>query len=68
MELPDGLRARRITPWTYTPDGGKTFYRTKGQAPQPFMSSAYLYAKNNNTVEKDVEKYIQQQIRKLQRK
>ena len=37
----------------------------KGQAPQPFMSSAYLYAKNNSTIEKDVTKYIQQEIRKL---
>lgn len=65
MEIPEGLRARRITPWTYTPDGGKHFYRTTGQRPQPFMSSAYLYAKNNNTVEKDVTTYIKQEIRKL---
>lgn len=30
----------RDTPWRYTPDGGETFYYTKGQAPQPFMYPA----------------------------
>nr|DAZ27992.1 MAG TPA: putative tail component [Caudoviricetes sp.] len=66
MELPEGMRARRITAWTYTPDGGKHFYRTRGQKPQPFMSSAYLYAKDNNTVEQEVTKSIQSDIRKLE--
>lgn len=27
----------RDTPWVYTPDGGETFYHTKGQVAQPFM-------------------------------
>lgn len=38
------------TPWVFTPDGGKTFYRTKGQVAQPFM---YPALKQN-------EKYIKQ--------
>ena len=37
----------------------------KGQAPQPFMGTAYLYGKNNNILEKQVTKVIQQEIRKL---
>lgn len=37
----------------------------KGQAPQPFMDTAYLYGKNNNILEKQVTKVIQQEIRKL---
>lgn len=66
MKLPEGMRARRITAWTYTPDEGKHFYRTRGQKPQPFMSSAYLYAKNTGEVEQEVIKSIQQDIRKLE--
>lgn len=30
----------RDTPWVYTPDGGETFYHTKGQIAQPFMYPA----------------------------
>lgn len=37
----------------------------KGQAPQPFMDAAYLYGKNNNILEKQATKLIQQEIRKL---
>lgn len=37
----------------------------KGQAPQPFMDTAYLYGKNNNILEKQVTKVIQQEIGKL---
>lgn len=37
----------------------------KGQAPQPFFDIAYLYGKNNNILEKQVTKVIQQEIRKL---
>ena len=40
---------------------------TQGQAPQPYLTPAYLYAKNNNTVEKEVEKTIQSEIRKMER-
>lgn len=37
----------------------------KGQAPQLFMDSAYLHAKNTGEVEQEVVKSIQQEIRKL---
>lgn len=30
----------RDTPWVFTPDGGETFYRTKGQVAQPYMYPA----------------------------
>ena len=30
----------RNTSWTYTPDGGETFYRTNGQIAQPYMYPA----------------------------
>ncbi len=47
----DGLNlSYRDTPWVFTPDGGETFYRTKGQVAQPFM---YPALKRN-------EKYIKQ--------
>lgn len=36
------LGTGRQTPWCYTPDGGRTFYWTQGQAPQPFMYPALL--------------------------
>lgn len=36
----------------------------KGQAPQPFMDSAYLYGKNNNILEKELTKVIKQEINK----
>lgn len=51
--------------WVYTPDGGKTFYTTSGQAAQPFLSPAFLHAKNTGEVEQEVTKSIQQDIRKL---
>lgn len=44
----------RDTPWVFTPDGGETFYRTKGQVAQPFM---YPALKQN-------EKYIKQLFKK----
>lgn len=49
------------------PEGANIHYNARwmGQKPQPYLTPAYLYAKNNNTIEKDVTKYIQQQIRKL---
>lgn len=30
----------RNTPWIFTPDGGETFYQTKGQIAQPYMYPA----------------------------
>ena len=37
----------------------------KGQAAQPYMTPAYLHAKNTGEVEQEVIKSIQQDIRKL---
>lgn len=38
---PKGLSLTyRSTPWVYTPDGGETFYKTKGQVAQPYMYPA----------------------------
>lgn len=37
----------------------------KGQAAQPFLTPAYLHAKNTGEVEQEVIKSIQQDIRKL---
>lgn len=37
----------------------------KGMAAQPYMTPAYLHAKNTNEVENQVAKAIQQEIRKL---
>lgn len=48
-------------PWTYTPDGGETFYRSHGQVAQPFMYPALKqnekYIKNlfKETVKQDIE-------------
>lgn len=39
----------------------------KGQTPQPYMTPAYLHAKNTGEVEQEVIKSIQQDIRKLER-
>lgn len=30
----------RMTPWTFTPDGGATWITTVGQRPQPFLTQA----------------------------
>lgn len=47
----DGLNlSYRDSSWVFTPDGGETFYRTKGQVAQPYM---YPALKQN-------EKYIKQ--------
>ena len=37
----------------------------KGQAAQPYLTPAYLHAKNTGEVEQEVIKSIQQEIRKL---
>ena len=37
----------------------------KGQPAQPFLTPAYLHAKNTGEVEQEVTKSIQQEIRKL---
>ena len=38
---------------------------TQGQAPQPYLTPAYLHAKNTGEVEQEVIKLIEQEIRKL---
>lgn len=51
-------------PWTYTPDGGETFYRSHGQVAQPFMYPALKqnekYIKNlfKETVKEDIETIV----------
>lgn len=37
----------------------------KGQAAQPYLTPAYLHAKNTGEIEQEVIKNIQQEIRKL---
>lgn len=39
---------------------------TQGQVPQPYLTPAYLHAKNTGEVEQEVVKSIQQDIRKLE--
>lgn len=39
---------------------------TQGQTPQPYLTPAYLHAKNTGEVEQEVIKSIQQDIRKLE--
>jgi len=39
----------------------------KGQAAQPYMTPAYLHAKNSDEVEQEIIKSVQQDIRKLER-
>lgn len=33
--------------WTYTPDGGETFYKTNGHVAQPFLMPALLESKSS---------------------
>ena len=40
------LGVGRQTPWVYTPDGGRHFYTTQGQMPQPFMIPSFLQMKD----------------------
>lgn len=50
----------RNTPWIYTPDGGKTFYYTKGQVAQPYMYPALQHGKSlvEETLKQEIEKEI----------
>ncbi len=47
------------------PEGISYNAEWKGQAAQPFLTPAYLHAKNTGEVEQEVIKSIQQDIRKL---
>lgn len=49
---PEGAKVNGITYtdkeyWTYTPDGGNSFYTTSGQPAQPFMYPAYKKGMEN---------------------
>ena len=52
-ELSNHPRAKKLGlsyanyPWTYTPDGGKTFYRTRGYVARPFMYRALKWNEAN---------------------
>lgn len=65
MEFGTGVRG--ASSHVEKPEGADIHYNSRwmGQVAQPYLTPAYLHAKNNNTVEKDLEKYIQQEIRKL---
>jgi HK97 gp10 family phage protein len=49
------------------PEGADIHYnfRWMGQKPQPYLTPAYLHAKNSGEVEKQLAKAIEQEIRKL---
>ncbi len=49
------------------PEGANIHYNSRwmGQKPQPFLTPAYLHAKNTGEVEQEVIKSIQQEISKL---
>lgn len=49
------------------PDGVSYKADWKGQAAQPYMTPAYLHAKNTKEVEQEVIKSVQQDIKKLER-
>ncbi len=51
------------------PDGTSINYnaRKMGQIAQPYMTPAYLHAKNTREVEQEVMKSIQQDIKKMER-
>lgn len=40
VEMGTGKFVGGSPPWVYTPDGGRTFYRTEGQPPKPFIKPA----------------------------
>lgn len=48
------------------PEGISYNAEWKGMPAQPFMTPAYLHAKDSGEVEQEVVKYIQQDIRKLE--
>lgn len=52
----------RSTPWVYTPDGGETFYRTKGQVAQPYMYPALK--RNEKKIQAMFKEAVKEQIEK----
>lgn len=49
----------RKTPWTYTPDDGNTFYRTRGKKPSRALYKAYTRVKPK------IERYFRERFGKL---
>lgn len=49
----------RKTPWTYSPDDGKTFYRTRGKKPSRAFYKAYTRVKPK------IERYFTERFGKL---
>lgn len=64
-----GTGVRGASSHVEKPEGANIHYNTRwmGQRAQPYLSSAYLHAKNTGEVEQEVIKSIQQDIRKLER-
>lgn len=62
-----GTGVRGASSHVEKPEGADIHYNSRwmGQVAQPYMSSAYLHAKNTGEVEQEVIKSIQQDIRKL---
>lgn len=52
----------RSTEWIYTPDGGETFYRTKGQVAQPYMYPSLK--KNEKKIQAMFKEAVKEQIEK----
>lgn len=49
----------RKTAWVYTPDGGKTFYKTHGKKPRRMLQNAF------NSTKYKIEKYFKKLFRSL---
>lgn len=52
----------KSTPWVFTPDGGETFYRTKGQVAQPYMYPALK--RNEKKIQSMFKDAVKEQIKK----
>jgi HK97 gp10 family phage protein len=61
-KLKDIKLSYRNTPWVYTPDGGETFYYTKGQVAQPFMYPALK--QNEKAIKEMFKDGVKAEIRK----
>lgn len=62
-----GTGVRGASSHTEKPEGANISYNSRwmGMSPRPFLTPAYLHAKNIGEVEQEVVKSIQQDIRKL---
>ena len=50
-------------PWTYTPDGGQTFYRTRGYVAQPFMYRALKW--NEATIKRIIVSAVDRSVKNV---